>query len=160
MENWRIRKSYKCRKFRGYLKKELIVFRSVCISFTQVIHQHVVIGGGILGVTTVGLIVSIAAPLMIVYFQSTMFGKLADLSENFCQIGKNLVPRRAFYRKFVYSCQIFYIENAYPFDTFLIQQEHVFIVLLPSSGLHYYIVALVMSNMHTLMDCNKICLNI
>lgn len=107
----------------GILKSVLIAFHQVALVSTAAImfyfavkFNHVIIESGILAFFVIGG--AIATPLIIVWFQSTWFGALVDMSEGFKQTGKDLVARKTFYRRFVRSCQPFYIEEAYPFYHF------------------------------------------
>jgi len=87
------------------------------------IKNHVVLGYGLLGIFVVGG--SFISPLAVVWYQSDLFGELAEVSDQFQEEGSNLMPsRKSLYTKFARSCERFYVEEAYPFykigrDTFL-----------------------------------------
>lgn len=86
--------------------------------------NHVVLGYGLVGILVVGG--SFFAPIAVVWYQSDMFGELAETSDQFKVEGRNVIPtRKSLYTKFVRSCQTFYVEEAYPFykigrNTFLL----------------------------------------
>lgn len=94
---------------------------SVLAFFVVKCHTEILENGAI-GVLVVGG--SLISPFLVVYFQSKYFGELRECSDQFREVGRKLVPRKTMYRRFVRSCQTFYVEEAYPFykigkDTFL-----------------------------------------
>lgn len=81
--------------------------------FFFVKFQHI-----ILEVGPIALVVVIGAmltPLAICYYQSNFFGKLVDISDDFRNQIIKIVPRKTMCRKFAYSCQTDFVEEAYPF---------------------------------------------
>ncbi len=58
---------------------------------------------------------SMLTPLLILWYQSQFFGVLVDTSDEFRENAMNIVPRKTRFRRFAYSCQTYYVEEAYPF---------------------------------------------
>lgn len=58
---------------------------------------------------------SVLTPLAICYCQSNFFGDLVDMSDDFKDMALKICPRKTMFRRFAYSCQTYFVEEAYPF---------------------------------------------
>ncbi len=90
--------------------------------FLVVKCNDVLLEGGFKAIFIIGCV--ILTPTVIILAESSMFAELANLSDGFIEEGKKLTGRKTMFRKFVASCQTFYVDEAYPFykigtDTFL-----------------------------------------
>lgn len=121
------------RMFNGLMNdimaSSLIAFHHVaCLTtfsalvFFIIKHNDVLVEGGLISMLIIGC--CLVCPVAVIGSESFMFAIIVDLSDGFIDQGNSLVGRRTMYRKFVKSCQTFYVEEAYPFyhidkDTFL-----------------------------------------
>jgi len=92
----------------------LIATVSVMTTFF-ISYQNVIQETGMVGYVVV--IGCILLPLVIVYLESIMLGRIVDMSDDFIGIGWNTVGRKTMYSKFVKSCKTLYLQQAYPYFT-------------------------------------------
>ncbi|CAL8146328.1 unnamed protein product [Orchesella dallaii] len=76
-------------------------------------YQQVIVDGGIFAFLIV--VVGVACPLALIFFEGLMCGDLVSVSEDFIESGKNLMDRKTMYLKFVYSCRPLYMKIINPF---------------------------------------------
>lgn len=76
-------------------------------------YIHVIAESGLIAIFIIGC--CLISPLAIIASEKTMFAMLANISDCFIEVSKNLTRRKKMYRKFVISCQKFYVEEAFPF---------------------------------------------
>jgi len=90
--------------------------------FLVIRYNDVFLESGFMSMFIIGCV--IVTPAVIILAESSMFAELASLSDGFIEEGRKITARKTMYRKFIASCQTFYVEEAYPFykigtDTFL-----------------------------------------
>lgn len=60
---------------------------------------------------------AVAVPFVVEFNEAIMLSALADVSEGFVGSGKKMVMRNTYYYKFLRSCPLFILHEAYPFYT-------------------------------------------
>ncbi|CAL8087509.1 unnamed protein product [Orchesella dallaii] len=96
----------------------LLAVFSIMLYFDIKFQEMIWDGGLIAEMIVLSIVVT---PLWLMKIQSSICGKLVDISDTFQDRGRKLLQRKVFLARFADSCSTFYIQVAYPF--YAVQKE-------------------------------------